>query len=600
MESQVEEIKKKLDIVDVINRMLPLKKRGRHYVANCPFHQEKTPSFTVSPEMQIFKCFGCGKGGDVFTFYEEFNHVDFREALEELAKIAGIKLKNSFDEGQNKNKKRILEINNEVAKFYHYMLVKHPLGAVAKKYVMDRGISDETIKLFGIGYSPEQVSLIANYLKKKGFFDSELIMTGTFGNSSYSNRLYDRFMGRLVFPLVDFRGQILGFSGRVLPGANPAVVGQKAKYINSPETEIYHKSQMVFGLNLAKEAIRQDSTVIVVEGEFDMISPYQAGIKNVVAVKGTAFTEEQLQLLRRYAETLVLALDADFAGNHAAIRSIELAEKLDFDIKVVDLLGKFKDPDEAVRDNPEWFKKRVEEAISIWDFIINSAVNTFGLENNKGKKEILNMALPFISRIKSEVIRSDYLHRLATIIGSDVESVKKEMERKISNFQFPISNREMIKTILVEKEPERDKRDEAEERLMTLIMGAKNKLKVAKRVDADLKFATIKWQKIMDLILANRIDWEMPLENVTEELKDIFGSTFLMAESESMESFHRKKEIDKIVAKLKSIDLKKQIADSAQRVAKFEREDNVEELNKAESENIAALLQLSKWQKLQK
>ena len=158
----------------------------------------------------------------------------------------------------------------------------------------------------------------------------------------------------------------------------------------------------------------------------------------------------------------------------------------------------------------------------------------------------------------------------------------------------------MIKTILVEKEPERDKRDEAEERLMTLIMGAKNKLKVAKRVDADLKFATIKWQKIMDLILANRIDWEMPLENVTEELKDIFGSTFLMAESESMESFHRKKEIDKIVAKLKSIDLKKQIADSAQRVAKFEREDNVEELNKAESENIAALLQLSKWQKLQK
>ena len=158
----------------------------------------------------------------------------------------------------------------------------------------------------------------------------------------------------------------------------------------------------------------------------------------------------------------------------------------------------------------------------------------------------------------------------------------------------------MIKTILVEKEPERDKRDEAEERLMTLIMGAKNKLKVAKRVDADLKFATIKWQKIMDLILANRIDWEMPLENVTEELKDIFGSTFLMAESESMESFHRKKEIDKIVAKLKSIDLKKQIADSAQRVAKFEREDNVEELNKAEKENIAALLQLSKWQKIQK
>lgn len=591
MESQVEEIKKKLDIVEVISRMLPLKKRGRHYVACCPFHQEKTPSFTVSPEMQIFKCFGCSKGGDVFTFYQEFNRVDFREALEELAKIAGIKLKNNFDEGQNKNKKKILEINNEVAKFYHYMLMTHPLGTEAKKYVMDRGIKEEIIKEFGIGYSPEQPALIINYLKKKGFLEEEMVKTGTFGKSNYGGKLYDRFMGRLVFPLIDFRGQILGFSGRVLPGAKK----EAGKYINSPETEIYHKSQMVFGLNLAKDAIRSENTVIVVEGEFDMISPYQAGIKNVVAVKGTAFTEEQLQLLRRYAETLVLALDADFAGNHAAIRSIELAEKLDFDIKVVDLLGKFKDPDEAVRDNPEWFKERVEVAISIWDFIINSAVTTYGLETNKGKKQILEMVLPFISRIKSEVIRSDYLHKLATIIGSDTESVKREMQNKNVN-QY----KEMIKTVMVEKEPEIDKREEMEERLMTLIMGAKNKIKVAKRVDAEMKFVTVKWKKIMDLIRQGRIDWEKPLDNVPEELKDKFGATFLTAEAQELESVHRKLEIDKMMAKIISIDLKKQITESASRVAKFEREDNEEELLKAEKENIAALFKLSKWQKLQK
>lgn len=591
MESQVEEIKKKLDIVEVISRMLPLKKRGRHYVANCPFHQEKTPSFTVSPEMQIFKCFGCGKGGDVFTFYEEFNRVDFREALEELAKIAGVKLKNTFDEGQNKNRKKILEINGEVAKFYHYMLVTHPLGTEAKKYVMDRGIKKETIKQFGIGYCPEQPVLIINYLKKKGFLEEEMVKTGTFGKSNYNNRLYDRFAGRLVFPLIDFRGQILGFSGRVLPGAKK----EAGKYINSPETEIYHKSQMVFGLNLAKEAIRSENTVIVTEGEFDMISPYQCGIKNIVAVKGTAFTEEQLQLLRRYAETLVLALDADFAGNHAAIRSIELAEKLDFDIKVVDLLGKFKDPDEAVRDNPEWFKERVKTAISIWDFVINNAVKSFGIETNKGKKQILEMVLPFISRIKSEVIRSDYLHKLATTIGSDTESVKREMQNKNVN-----SYKEMIKTVIVEKESEQDKREEMEERLMTLIMGAKNKVKVAKRIDGELKFVTVKWQKIMDLILSGTIDWEKPLDNVPEELKDKFGATFLIAEAQEMESVHRKLDIDKMMAKLISIDLKKQISESASRVAKFEREDNEEELLKAEQENIAALFKLSKWQKLQK
>lgn len=591
MESQVEEIKKKLDIVEIINRMLPLKKRGRHFVANCPFHQEKSPSFTVSPEMQIFKCFGCSKGGDVFTFYQEFNRVDFREALEELAKIAGIKLKNNFDEGQNKNRKRMFETNIEVAKFYHYILMSHPLGVIAKKYVMDRGITEETIKKFGIGFSPEQTNLIVNYLTKKGFTEEEMVRTGTFGNSTYNNRLYDRFMNRLVFPLIDFRGQILGFSGRILPGAKK----EQAKYINSPETEIYHKSQMVFGLNLAKEAIRQENTVIVAEGEFDMISPYQAGIKNIIAVKGTAFTEEQLQLLRRYAETLVLALDSDFAGNHAAIRSIELAEKLDFDIKVVDLLGKFKDPDEAVRDNVDWFKERVESAISIWDFIINSAVTTFGVETNKGKKQVLEMVLPFISRIKSEVIRSDYLHKLATTIGSDTESVKKEMSKTTVN-QY----KEMIKTVIVEKEPERDKRDEIEERLMTLIMGAKNKLKVARRVNENVKFVTIRWSKIMDLILGEKIDWEKPLDNVPEELKDIFGATFLTAEEQDMESSHRKAEIDKTMASIITVDLKKQIEESAQRVAKFEREGNDLELEKAEKENISALLQLSKWQKLKK
>jgi len=591
MESQVEEIKKKLDIVEVINRMLPLKKRGRHYVANCPFHQEKSPSFTVSPEMQIFKCFGCGKSGDVYTFYQEFNRTDFRESLEELAKIAGIKLKNNFDENQNKDKKKILAINDEVAKFYSYMLIVHNLGSTAKKYVVDRGISEATIKQFGIGYSPEQVDLIVNYLKKKGFTEEEMVKSGTFGRSSYNNRLYDRFMGRLVFPLIDFRGQILGFSGRVLPGAKK----EQAKYINSPETEIYHKSQMVFGLNLAKEAIRLENTVIVTEGEFDMISPFQAGIKNIVAVKGTAFTEEQLQLLRRYAETLILALDADFAGNHAAIRSIELAEKLDFDIKVVDLQGKFKDPDEAVRDNPEWFKERVNEAISIWDFIINSAVTTYGAETIKGKKQILEMVLPFISRIKSEVIRSDYLHKLATTIGSDTESVKREMNSKNNN-QY----QEMVKTVLVPKEVERDSRDEMEERLMTLIMGAKNKSKVAKRVDENMKFGTVKWQKIMELILTDTVDWSKPLDNVPEELKDVFGGTFLEAEAQEMESIHRKTEIDKMMAKIISIDLKKKIAESALRVAKFEREGNEEELQIAEKENIEAIFKLSKWQKLQK
>ncbi|PIU72997.1 DNA primase, partial [Candidatus Shapirobacteria bacterium CG06_land_8_20_14_3_00_40_12] len=351
MENQVEEIKKKLDIVEVINRLLPLRKRGRHYVANCPFHQEKTPSFIVSPELQIYKCFGCGKAGDVFSFIQEFNRIDFREALEEMAKVAGVKLLNTFEDSrEEKNKKTLLKINEEVARFYHYMLTTHQLGKEAREYLEKREIDEKMIKTFQVGFCPNDSRLITAYLKKKNFTEEDLVKTGTFGWSQYGGKkLYDRFSGRLTFPLVDFRERILGFSGRVLPGAK----AEQAKYINSPETELYHKSQMVYGLNLAKEAIRKELSVIVVEGEFDMISPFGTGIKNIVAIKGTAFTEEQLQLLRRYTDTLILALDSDFAGNNAAIKSIEMAEKLEFEIRVVNLVGKYKDPDEAIRDDPD-------------------------------------------------------------------------------------------------------------------------------------------------------------------------------------------------------------------------------------------------------
>ncbi|MFA6361458.1 MAG: DNA primase, partial [Candidatus Shapirobacteria bacterium] len=333
MDNQVDEIKQKLNIVDVINRYVPLKKRGRNYIACCPFHGEKTPSFTVSEELQIYKCFGCGASGDIFTFLQEFEKIDFREALVELAPLAGIVLQKSEFVSQEESKKKILiSINTHVSQFYNYILTTHPLGNIALKYVLKRGITLETIKKFKIGFSPENPQILINFLAKKGFKISDLIATGTFGQSQYNSSLYDRFQGRLVFPLSDYRGQVLGFSGRILPSTtNPNM----AKYINSPETEIYHKSQNLFGLHLAKDIIRTENSVIVTEGEFDMISPFQQGIENIVAIKGTAFTEDQLRLLRRFTDTIILALDSDFAGNNAARKSIELADSMEFDIKVL-------------------------------------------------------------------------------------------------------------------------------------------------------------------------------------------------------------------------------------------------------------------------
>jgi len=591
VENQVEEIKKKLDIVEVINRLLPLKKRGRHFVANCPFHQEKTPSFIVSPELQIYKCFGCGKAGDVFSFVQEFSRIDFREALEEMAKVAGVKLINSYqDTREEGRKKRILAVNRETAKFYHYMLTSHSLGKAAREYIDKRGINGKMVKKFQIGFSPADSRLITAYLKKKGFGEEEMVWTGTFGWSQYGGKkLYDRFNGRLTFPLIDFRERIIGFSGRVLPGAK----AEQAKYINSPETELYHKSQTVYGLNLAREAIRREQAVVVVEGEFDMITPFAVGIENIVAIKGTAFTEEQLQLLRRYTDILILALDSDFAGNNAVIRSIEMAEKMEFEIKVVELLKKYKDPDEAVRDNPEEFKKMIKEAVPIWDFVIDSAVTSFGVETIRGKKEVLKRVLPFIFRIKNAVIRSDYLKKLAAVLGTEVTAVESELKRLGTQKEKFIAKEKEEK----ETEEPMGRREKMEEELLTLILGSKNIRKVARKYGRKVKMQTPKFRKIWERLESNKFNPDKLLDGVAEELKNSLGGMYLTASEKTMESVARKNEIEKIISELKTEELKSKLSEIIERIGKLEREENEEELAQTEKEYTKIASELSKWQK---
>ena len=590
MENQVEEIKKKLDIVEVINRLLPLRKRGRHYVANCPFHQEKTPSFIVSPELQIYKCFGCGKAGDVFSFVQEFNRIDFREALEEMAKVAGVKLINTFEDSrEERNKKTLLKINSEVARFYHYMLTTHQLGKEAREYLEKREIDEKMIKTFQVGFCPNDSRLITAYLKKKNFTEEDLVKTGTFGWSQYGGKkLYDRFSGRLTFPLIDFRERILGFSGRVLPGAK----AEQAKYINSPETELYHKSQMVYGLNLAREAIRREQTVIVVEGEFDMITPYASGIENIVAIKGTAFTEEQLQLLRRYTDTLILALDSDFAGNNAAIKSIEMAEKLEFEIRVVNLMGKYKDPDEAIRDDPDGFKKMIIGAVPIWDFVIDSAAASFGTETIRGKKEILKKVLPFVSRIRNAVIRSDYLKKLAGVLGTEVEAVESELRKVV-----PIKEEQKKEIEKTEKETPMGRREKMEEELITLVLGSKNIRKVAARVEKKLKIQTLKFQKIWEHLKNDKFTPDKLLEGVAEELQNSLGGMYLQATEKAMEGRVRKNEIEKIIGKLRIEELKTKLDKISERIGRLEREEKEEELAVAEKEYTQTAQELSKYQK---
>ena len=586
MDNQVEDIKRKLDIVNVISKYMPLKKRGRHFMACCPFHGEKTPSFMVSPELQIFKCFGCGKGGDIFTFVEEYEKVDFREALEELAKMAGITLiQTAAISATDSIKKRLIEINTLSANFYNYVLLSHPLGKPALDYILDRGVTLDTIKQFKIGFSPQRNDSLSKLLLKKNYTPKELLATGTFGQSNYGGRLYDRFQGRLVFPLYDYRDRVVGFSGRILPFADNQ---NSAKYINSPETEIYHKGQMVYGLNLAKEAIKRQNSVLVVEGEFDMISPFQLGVKNIVALKGTAFTENQLQLLKRYTTNLILALDSDFAGNNAAKKSIELAENIGMEIQVLTLGNEYKDPDEAVQKNPDYFLSQLKETIPIWDFLINSAVKNYGVDSIIGKKQILSAVMPFITKIENAVIRADYYRKLASELGTTEAALFEESDRYTSHAtpQLSASAGVFASASIKQWAAINDSQDKSEKSLLVLIFGSQQPLAVASKIKDNLEYVTLpKYKNILNhLLMLSEFDPQEFAATLPPELQPVFQDIYLEATALAVESSKRFKEIQKSVNRLIDSYLKTKGKQLSTELAQAQERGDDKEIERLENE----------------
>ncbi|MDO8515584.1 MAG: DNA primase, partial [bacterium] len=318
---QREEIKQKIDIVQLISEYVPLKKAGRNFRACCPFHSEKTPSFMVSPERQSWHCFGsCQIGGDIFSFLMKMENMDFPEALKTLAKRAGVTLQSYHSSGDSQIKEKIYEINNLAAEFYHFILTKHEVGEVARKYLENRKITNESIDLFRLGYAPHSWDSLTKFLTKKGFTQKELEIAGLVSVSD-SKRVFDRFRGRIIFTLADHRNNVLGFAGRLLdPNA------KEAKYVNTSETPVYTKGNTLYGLNVTKDEIRKSGAAIITEGEIDLIQAFQAGTKNCAAIKGSAFTQAQVNLLKRYTENILLALDADMAGDAAAHRGIQMAD----------------------------------------------------------------------------------------------------------------------------------------------------------------------------------------------------------------------------------------------------------------------------------
>lgn len=413
----VELIKEKINIVDLISEYLTLKKSGVNFKAVCPFHNEKTPSFVVSPERQIWHCFGCQKGGDHFTFLMEKEGMEFKEALEFLAQKAGIALKKMPRKSDFKD--QLFAVNLKAQEFFHYILVSHPLGKKSLEYLKSRGINDSSIEQFGIGYAPNSWESLNKFLLKRGFGTKEIIESGL-GVPSKSGS-YDRFRGRITFPLIDGKDKLRGFSGRVLTPQEP-------KYINTPQTQIFDKSNFLFGINLAKGDIRGKKEAILVEGEMDVILSHQAGFRNVVASKGTALTEGQIELIKKYTENITLAFDMDLAGDSASRRGIEMADKAGLDIKVIQLEGG-KDAAEVVLEDPKAWQKSIEEAIAVYDYYLMSVSRRFDSKNPQDLKKIGEELVPVWAKITDDLVRDHYIQKLSAFLKTDEKIIRNAVNK---------------------------------------------------------------------------------------------------------------------------------------------------------------------------
>ncbi|TSC74237.1 MAG: DNA primase [Parcubacteria group bacterium Gr01-1014_44] len=421
-------IKDRLDIVQIIGEYIPLKKAGANWKANCPFHHEKSPSFMVHPEKQFWHCFGCGKGGDVFSFLQEMEGLDFPEALKILADRAGVKLDTFASEVNKSQKNRILEINAKAAYFFHQFLLEMPASRGARDYLQRRELKSETIEEWQVGFIPDQWDLLTQYLLKKGNSVDDLIASGLTIKKD-NGGFYDRFRGRIMFPLWDTHGNIVGFTGRVL------VETEKfgGKYVNTPQTLVYDKSRILYGLNKAKTEIKNKDFTVLVEGQMDVIACHQAGMKNVVASSGTALTFEQIKLLKRYSNNISIAFDADAAGQNAAKRGIDLALEQGMNIKIIQIpAGCGKDADECLKkDAAVWFKA-VENAKEVMEWYFASVLVGADKRDPKQKQKIADTLLSEIIRLPYAVERDHWLKKLADELSVDHTTLTAEMRRLAS------------------------------------------------------------------------------------------------------------------------------------------------------------------------
>ena len=420
-EEQIEEVRSRSDIVSVIGRYVRLKRAGSGYTGLCPFHNEKTPSFHVNPARQMYKCFGCGVGGNVLTFVMEYENLTFPEAMEMLAQENGIELPKQELTAQQKQqeslRQTLLEINKKAARYY-FALLKSPRGKPGYDYLTGRGLSDETILHFGLGYAGQGGGELYQYMKKEGYSDSVLKETGLFKMDERG--AYDKFWNRVMFPIMDANNRVIGFGGRVMGDAKP-------KYLNSPETKIFDKSRNLFGLNYAKRGKR--SNMILCEGYMDVIALHQAGFTNAVASLGTAFTEQQANLIRRYTDEVLLTYDSDGAGIKAAMRAIPMLRRSGITGKVIHM-EPYKDPDEFIKNlGAEEFEKRMEEAQNSFFFEIEVIKKNYSMSDPEQKTKFIHEIARKLLVFEDKIQRDNYLEAVAARYNIKTEDLRQLVVR---------------------------------------------------------------------------------------------------------------------------------------------------------------------------
>lgn len=553
----VQQIKDKLDIVEVISGYIKVEKSGINYKARCPFHNEKTPSFFISSTRQSFYCFGCGAKGDIFSFVEQFEGLDFKGALTSLADRAGIKLTGLKDEDIGDNKDRLFEIMEMATQKYEANLTSNKK---VMDYLKKRGLSDTNITKWRLGFALDEWRNIHDYLLGKKFSRENMLEVGLIKKVPNESKYYDTFRDRVMFPLFDNAGRVIAFSGRTLKNDPSIKSGQMPpKYLNSPETKLFYKSEVLYGFNFAKNYIRKLDYAVIVEGQMDLVMSHQAGVLNTVASSGTALTDLHLQKIQKLSNRVIIAYDSDQAGENAARRAAELAISLGIETKIA-LLKEGEDPASVIKNDPEEWKKALRESVHFSDFVIQRA-----FEKNEGRKltkEILENVLPLASLIKSDIEKSQFVKKIATklrvpeeSVWNDIRKVKyqdKSIQKNIETKTSEIPNLEKIMAGFIFLEESQNKKEAILKKKWQEIIGDEEVQKNIDKFENEKEALIFEAERYNDNETAEKLLRRLEINNLRDKLQ----KTAITLDDPSIskkEEEETKKEFSKIEIKLQNL-----------------------------------------------